>query len=122
MRPVRDQAAGRGVVTEWVDARQAMSRCQLGDQAVIAVGDSGWAYDQPTIRIIGKRRDGVLDFAGIVNTSRTHSDREGRSGSLGGAQYGDIAGDLRKEHESDPRYARRDLLRTCSHLPPIAGS
>ena len=63
------------VVTEWVDARQAMSRCQLGDQAVIAVGDGGWTYDQPTIRIIGKRRDGVLDFAGIVLRLAQREDR-----------------------------------------------
>src|ERR1700730_16106488 len=108
---VRDQSARRGVVTVWVDARQVMSRCQLGDQGVIAVGDGGWAYDQPTLRIAGKRCDGVLDFAGIVNTSFTYFDREGRSGGLGGAQHGDIAGDLRKEHDSNPRDARRDLLK-----------
>ena len=79
----------------WVDPRQVMSRCQLDNQGVIAVGDGGWAYDQPTLRIAGKRCDGVLDFAGIVNTSFTYFDREGRSGGLGGAQHGDIAGERR---------------------------
>ena len=36
---------------------------------MIVVGDGRWEDDQSTGRLAGKRRDGVSDFAGIVNTS-----------------------------------------------------
>ena len=40
------------------------------------------SYDQPAIRLASKHCNCALDFAIIVNTSRTDFDRVGRGGGL----------------------------------------